>query len=102
MIKQLTIVILVNVILVLLFVYADYSVGNIFNRNPESLYYVRWSPLSIQTVLAGSFVNGNWIAVGALGDFINFPFLIFFASTAVNLLFIVKLIKDNEQNQKST
>jgi len=99
MLKQLRTVIIVNVVLILLFVYADYSIGNIFNAYPESLFYVRWSPLSIQTVLAGSFVNGDWMAVGALGDWINFPFLIFFVSTTVNLLFIIKLVRENESKK---
>lgn len=102
MLKQLRTIIVVNIIIVLLFVYADYSIGNIFNEHPESLFYVRWGLLSIQTVLAGSFENGDWIAVGAVGDRINFPFLLFFVSIVVNLLFIIKLVRENESKQKPT
>ena len=101
MLRQLRTIIIVNVIMVLLFVYADYSIGNIFNRYSNSLYSINWSPFLIQYNLAGSFVNGNWVAVGALGDMINFPFLLFFASTAINLFFIILLLRQNETKQKT-
>ena len=53
-------------------------------------------------ILAGSFVNGNWVEVGALGDMINFPFWLFFVSTAANLILFVKLIRDSELKHKPT
>ena len=96
MLRQLRTIITVNFILVLLFVYADYSIGNIFNRYPDSLYSIQWSPFLIQYNLAGSFVNGNWVAVGGFGDLINFSFCLFFVSTAVNLLFIVRIVREKE------
>jgi hypothetical protein len=101
MFKKLSIILTVNIILILLFVYATYSIGNEFNRYPDSLFYIHWNPLLIQYNLAGSFVNGNWVAVGALGDIVNFPFLLFFASTAINLFFIILLLRQKETKQKS-
>jgi hypothetical protein len=97
MLKKLSIIVAVNIILILFFVYGAYSIGAEFNGYPDSLYYIHWSPFLIQYNLAGSFVNGNWVAVGALGDIINLPFLLFFASTAVNLFFIALLLRRKEQ-----
>ena len=102
MLRQLRAIIIVNIIIVLLFVYADYNIGNIFNRYPDSLYSINWSPFLIQYNLAGSFVNGNWVAVGALGELINFPFWLFFVSTAVNLFFIARIVREKETQQKPT
>jgi hypothetical protein len=102
MLRQLRPIIIINFILVLIFVYADYSIGNIFNRYPDSLYSINWSPFLIQYNLAGAFVNGNWVAVGAFGDMVNFPFWLFFVSTVVNLFFIVRLVREKETQQKPT
>jgi hypothetical protein len=100
--KKLRTILLLNIILILLFVYADYSIGNEFNKYPDSFYYIHWNPLVIQYNHAGSFVNGNWVAVGALGDMINFPFLLFFASTAINLFFIILMISEKETKPTSS
>ncbi len=99
--KKLRTILLINIILILLFVYADYSIGNEFNSYPDSLYYIHWNPFLIQYNLAGSFVNGNWVAVGALGEMINFPLILFFASTAINLFFIIKMVRNNEKQEQT-
>ena len=95
--KQLGIIVAVNVVLILLFVLAEYGIGNELNSYPNDLHYIRWSPFLIQDNHAGAFVNGNWVAVGAIYLTINFPFWLFFASTAINLIFIVKLLRDKEK-----
>jgi hypothetical protein len=102
MLKKLRTILAVNALLILLFVYADYSLGNEFNRYPGSLYSIHWSPFLIQYNLAGSFVNDHWVAVGALRDIVNFPFLLFFASTAVNVLFIILLLRGKDTKQNTT
>ena len=97
--KQFKLIIFVNILLILLFVSAEYGLENQFNSHPNELHSIRWSPFVIQDVQAGAFINGNWVAVGATTLTINFPFWLFFVAIAVNLYFMFRLQRSKETKQ---
>ena len=97
MLKKLAPIVVVNVAIVCLFVLSSYTLVAEFNSYPDGLFYVNWNPLGSVTINhAGAFVNGHYMPVGAVTSSIDFPFWLFFVSTAVNMVFIVKLIKDQK------
>ena len=81
----------VNAFLIWVFVLANYSIGNEINSNSMTESYFRWSPFSIQ------FANP---ATGALFVISNLPFWVFFLSTAINMFFILILLRSKETKQK--
>jgi len=47
----------------------------------------------------GDVVDGEIYRVDGMGIMPNFPFWLFFISTAVNLYFIMKLVKESKPNK---
>jgi hypothetical protein len=103
MLKKLSTILAVNVILILLFVWASYSIASDFSKYPNELVMVRWICFGLFDIYhAGGLVNGNFVATGAHDLFFDFPFWLFFVSTAVNLFFIILLLRPKETKQKPT
>jgi hypothetical protein len=99
MIKDSKLMILANVFLSLLFVLANYGIGNEFNSYPHDLRYIHWSPFLIQDSHAYTFVNGNLVGIGGDVLIYNFPFWIFFVAIAVNIIFFYRLQRTKETSQ---
>ncbi len=96
-------VIIVNVLLVLFFVYVNYSMWNYFNSNFNSygnLGTIQMNPTWISGHIAGWLINGNFVPTGYFLSTPNLPFWLFFVSTAINLIFIFYfvVIKETKQN----
>ena len=87
-------VIIVNVLLVLFFVYSNYSMWNFFNSQTE-LGYIHMDSSLIQVYYAGYLSNGNFVPTGWHGVASN-PFGLFFVSTAINLIFIFYFVLSKE------
>lgn len=91
--KKLSAILAVNAIIVLLYVASSYAITSDFSKYPNELVMVRWNYFGYFDIYhAGGLVNGNFVATGAHDLFVDFPFWLFFISSAVNLLFIVKLV----------
>jgi hypothetical protein len=86
--RQLITAIIVNAFLVLFFIYSNFSIWNMLNE--YQLIEGSWSPLSVAYVGKG-FVGGAPLATGGLLFSPNYPFWLFFISTAINLYLIIKL-----------
>jgi len=89
-------IIIINSLLVLLFIAVNYGIWSQFNSNGNALGFSRWNPFWITDIHSGVLVNGNWMALSGMVIFPNFPFWLFFISTAINLYFVYKLTKDKE------
>jgi len=101
LLKKLATIVLLNALLVLLFVWTSYAIASDFNRYPHDLLYVHWNFLgSIVISHAGTLVDGNYVGVGAIHGWFDFPSWLFIASTAINLAYILKLLKDHEPKKK--
>ena len=95
-------VIIVNILLVMFFVYINYSIWNYFNSNFNSnnnLGTIQMNPTWISGYLAGSLSKGKFIPTGAFLSAPNFPFWLFFVSTAINLIFIFYFVLSSETKQ---
>jgi hypothetical protein len=92
-----------NAILIGLFIWTSYLLTNQFSSHPNELLYVHWNLLGTSSITyAGTIIGGTFIASGATALFIDFPFWLFFITTAINLAYIVKLLRRTEnQNKKS-
>jgi hypothetical protein len=97
MLKKLLPVILVNALLILLFVYSSYYIYSTVNlRIEDNNFYIKgcqWNPLNVHWT-DFSYVNGHFAQTNAIFDIPNFPYWLFFISTAVNLYFIVRLARN--------
>jgi hypothetical protein len=103
MLKKLSIILAVNAIIVLFFVWTSYSIASNFSNYPNELVMVHWNFFGYFDIYhAGGLVNGTFVATGAHDLFIDFPFWLFFVSTAANLLFIIILLRQKETKQKPT
>lgn len=96
-------VIIVNVSLVLFFVYINYDIWNYFNSNFNSnnnIGTIQMNPIWLVGHIAGWLNNGNFIPTGYFIEAPNLPFGLFFVSTAINLIFIFYFvsIKETKQN----
>ncbi len=101
MLKKLSTILVVNVVLILLFVGTSYAIANDFNSHPSDLLHVHWNFFGlINIVHEGYLVNGNYYGIGAYDLFYDFPFWLFFVSTAVNLFFIILVLRKKETKQK--
>lgn len=101
LLKKLRTVLLLNAVLVLFFVWTSYQLADIFNSRPDGLFMVHWNFFGWSGInFAGGLVNGNFVSVGAPMIIFDFPFWLFFISTAVNMIYIVKLLKDQESKKK--
>jgi hypothetical protein len=93
--RKLTTVIVVNVILILLFVLTNYGMWNMVDTYPI-LGHTVMNPLNVIASMWGEVVDGEIHRVQGLRIMLNFPFWLFFVSTAINLYFIVKLNKETK------
>jgi hypothetical protein len=101
LLKKIATIATLNIILVLFFILASYSIANDFNSNPNDLLYVHWNFFGCSSINhAGTLINGNYVPTGATSLYIDFPFWLFFVSTAINMAYIVKLLKDQENQHK--
>jgi hypothetical protein len=94
--RKITLIIIVNAVLILLFVITNYVMWNMVDTYPI-LGYTVMNPLNVIASMWGEVVNGEIHRINGIGIMPNFPFWLFFISTVVNLYFIVKLTK--KQNQ---
>ena len=95
-------VIIVNILLVLFFVYSNYSIWNFFNSNFNSnnnLGTIQMNPTWISGYIAGYLSKGNFIPTGYFLSAPNLTFWLFFVSTAINLIFIFYFVLSSETKQ---
>ena len=93
MLRKLGPVIIVNALLVLLFIYSSYSLWSLVNGSTNTFFITsHWNPIGV-TALHYDYYNGT--IVQSLGIYFNynFPYWLFFVSTAVNLYFIARFAK---------
>ena len=103
MLKKLSLILAVNAAIMLLFVWTSYSLTSDFSTYPNDLVMVHWNYFGLFDIYhAGGLVNGNFVPTGAHVLVFDFPFWLFFVSTAVNLIFIVLLLKNKEQKKPLT
>jgi len=99
LLKRLRTIVLLNAILVLLFVFTTYAIANVFNSHPNTLFRVNWPFAYIEIVHEGAIVDGNYVGIGGTEFWIDYPLWIFFASTVVNMVYIAKLLKEQESKK---
>ncbi len=94
---------LANVLLILLFVYANYAIWEVINFHRAVNYFlahgngITGEP---QTVTSGPFfIYNHGVDMNGGTSMFNSPFWIFFVAIAVNIYFMFKLQKTNETKQ---
>jgi len=92
-------IIIVNVVLILLFVVTNYGMWSMVDIHPI-LGNTVMNPLNVIVSMWGDVVDGEIYRVGGIRIMPNFPFWLFFISTAVNLYFISRLIKQSRSNKQ--
>ena len=93
--KILAIAVAANASLVLAFVYTNIVTWNLLNR--FSLISGHWNPISTVFVAKSEMPGSLPLAtVAELFSYPNYPFLLFFISTAINLYLIFRLQKSKE------
>jgi hypothetical protein len=97
--RKLTLIIVVNVVLILLFVITNYAMWNMVDTYPI-LGHTVMNPLNVIASMWGEVVDGEIYRADGMGIMPNFPFWLFFISTAVNLYFIAKLNKESKLNKQ--
>ncbi|NLE06264.1 MAG: hypothetical protein GX638_15870 [Crenarchaeota archaeon] len=96
MLRALRTIIVVNVLLLVFFILANFWIWGEFNSHINALGSGMLGPIWLQHTLSGAFVNGEWIGIGATTLILNFPFWLFFISTAINLYFIYRLQRSKD------
>ena len=91
-------IVIVNVVLVLLFVVANYGIWTMVNSN-NHLDYTTMNPINVIESMWGDVVDGKIYRIDGMGILPNFPFWIFFIAIAVNLYFIYRLQRSKETKQ---
>ena len=91
-------VIVVNALLILLFLIANYAMWNMVNSNTH-LGHTTMNPLYVIESMWGV-VDGKIYRIDGMGIMPNLPFWLFFVTIAVNFYFIYKLQRSNETKQK--
>ncbi len=86
--------IVVNVLLVLLFVGANYFLW--YSMRDATYTTVTWSPIFASYVPRFLGNNGELVAVQTIKTILNYPFLTFFLAMAVNLYLIFRLQRSKE------
>ena len=91
-------IVIVNVVLILLFVLANYALWNMVNSDTH-LGHTTMNPLNVIESMWGDVVDGKIYRIDGMGIMPNFPFWIFFIAIAVNLYFIYRLQRtETKQN----
>ena len=96
--KQFKQMIFVNILLILLFLIANYAMWNIVDIYPI-LGNTIMNPINVIVSMWGEVVDGKIYRADGMGIMPNFPFWLFFLSTAVNMYFITKLQRSKETKQ---
>jgi hypothetical protein len=96
--KQFKQMIFVNILLILLFLIANYAMWNIVDIYPI-LGNTIMNPINVIVSMWGEVVDGEIHRADGMGIMPNFPFWLFFISTAVNIYFITKLQRSKETKQ---
>lgn len=97
--RKLTLIIVVNAVLILLFVITNYGIWNMVDIYPI-LGNTVMNPINVIVSMWGEVVDGEIYRVDGMGIMPNFPFWLFFISTVVNLYFILKLDKESKLNKQ--
>ncbi len=97
--RKLTLIVVVNVVLILLFVVTNYGMWNMVDTYPI-LGHTVMNPINVIVSMWGEVVDGEIYRISGIGIMPNFPFWLFFVSTAVNLYFIVKLSKESKLSKQ--
>jgi hypothetical protein len=95
--RQLITAIIVNAFLVLIFIYSNFSIWNMLNE--YQLIEGSWSPLSVDYVGKAVVIGGTPLATGGILISPNYPFWLFFFSTAINLYLIIRLQRSKETKE---
>jgi len=94
--------IIVNVVLVLFFIYSNFAIWGMVNGTSinyangnynYNLVTSHWSPFGVDA-RHFSYYNGSFGTVAGIFWSYNFPYWLFFVSTAINIYFIAKLAKN--------
>jgi hypothetical protein len=85
-------IIIVNAVLILLFIVANFAVWDMVNSNTH-LGNTVMNPINVVESMWGDVVDGKVERIGGFSIMPNFPFWLFFAAIAVNLYFIYNLSK---------
>lgn len=93
MLRKLLPVILVNVLLVVLFVWSNYGIWDLFPNHQDVGYTVMNAVQVTHGWIGDVREDGTVVGVGSIRSSFNFPYWLFFISTAFNLLFITRLVK---------
>ena len=100
MLKKLAPIFIINVIIVLVFLYTNFAIANIFNSNPNILFSVHWTFGAIDITQAGTVVEGKYYGIGGTQGWPDYALWLFFVSTAINIVYIVKLLREQETKLK--
>ena len=82
-----------NIIIGLLFIYANYTIWDLFRGNNvahSTLISSGWNPLTINMVFS-SYSNGAFSTVQGIFTYLNSPYLLFWVLMIANIYFIIKL-----------
>jgi hypothetical protein len=97
MLRKLRIAVIANVLLVLIFVYSNFSIWDMLNEH--SLIQGSWTPWLVDYVGKAVLPGEKPLATGGLLISPNYPFWLFFLSTAVNLYLLIRLQRSKETKQ---
>jgi hypothetical protein len=89
------VMILVNVLLSLLYVYSSYEVWNNVNNWSNDNVASNWAP----TLISPHFISSVIIPPMVYTSLVNTPFILFWIIFAVNLYFILELQRSKETKQ---
>ena len=101
MLRQLRTIIIVNAVLILLFILTNYGIWDVVTSNTH-LGHTSMNAFNVVESIWGDVVDGQIYRIDGMFIMPNFPFWLFFISTAANLILFVKLIRDYELKQKPT
>jgi hypothetical protein len=96
-------VVAVNTILILFFVFVNYTIWYYVESSADLVKLVSFSPFRVAVSFLGEWVNGQIMPVSALpsAPMFNFPFWLFFVSTSINLCFMALLLRQKETTKQA-
>jgi hypothetical protein len=97
--KFILIVIVINTILGLIFISSNFSIWYDINSSYPTVTAFQWNPVLI-TAPHYVILDDGIAMVQRIYSYINLPFWIFFVQMAVNLLFIVWLVRSKSSKTK--
>ena len=103
MLKKLITILAVNAFLILLFILGSYFIWYGVESPANVVQSVNIGPFWVTFHILGQLANGQIIPISLTPPaYFNFPFWLFFVSTAVNLFFIIPLLREKETEQRVT